>query len=149
MSQTGVKAFDSTIQTTNIWLNDISEQLGWGDRHAAYHALRAVLHALRDRLAVDQAAALAAQLPMLVRGSYYEGWHPQGKPLKERHKDEFLSHIAAESQSEPHCDPETIAKAVFQVLSKHISGGEIAKIKHVLPAELQSLWTDVTHTIWS
>jgi len=76
MSQTGVAAFDSTIQTTNVWLHDIMERLGWQDRHRAYHALRAVLHALRDRLPVDQAAALGAQLPMLVRGFYYEGWHP-------------------------------------------------------------------------
>jgi len=71
MTQTSLAAFDSTLQTTNIWLNDILGQLGWQDHHRAYHALRAVLHALRDRLTVDQAAALAAQLPMLVRGFYY------------------------------------------------------------------------------
>jgi uncharacterized protein (DUF2267 family) len=68
MTQTGLTPFDSTLQTTNVWLNDVQEQLGWGDDHRrAYHALRAVLHALRDRLPVDHAAALAAQLPMLVR----------------------------------------------------------------------------------
>ena len=82
MSQTGVKAFDSTIQTTNVWLNDILDRLGWQNHYRAYHALRAVLHALRDRLGVDQAAALGAQLPMMIRGFYYEGWHPAGTPAE-------------------------------------------------------------------
>jgi uncharacterized protein (DUF2267 family) len=140
MSQTGLAPFDSTFQTTNVWLNDILERLGWQDRARAYHALRAVLHALRDRLTVEQAAALAAQLPMLVRGFYYEGWHPHGKPVKERHKQEFLAHIAAAFQGDPDADPEQVTRAVFRVLAKHITAGEIASVKQSLPSELRSLW---------
>ena len=141
MSQTSLAPFDSTLQTTNIWLNDVLERLGWEDQHRAYHALRAVLHALRDRLPVDQAAALAAQLPMLVRGFYYEGWHPHGKPVKERHKEEFLAHIAEAFRYDPDVDPEWVARAVFQVLSKHVTGGEIEAVKRSLPMEIRSLWT--------
>ncbi|HXG09810.1 MAG TPA: DUF2267 domain-containing protein [Gemmataceae bacterium] len=140
MSQTGLKPFDSTIQTTNIWLNDILERLGWRESHRAYHALRAVLHALRDRLSVEQAAALAAQLPMLVRGFYYEGWHPHGKPVKERHKEEFLAHIADAFRDDPDVDPEQVTRAVFQVLAKHVTAGEIENVKQSLPTELRSLW---------
>jgi uncharacterized protein (DUF2267 family) len=140
MSQSSLAPFDSTIQTTNIWLRDIAERLGWQDSHRAYHALRAVLHALRDRLVVEQAAALAAQLPMLIRGFYYEGWHPHGKPVKERHKEEFLAHVAAAFRDDPEIDPEQVARAVFQVLSKHVSAGEIEGVKRSLPAEIRSLW---------
>jgi len=140
MTQTSLAPFYSTLQTTNIWLNDVLERLGWQDHHRAYHALRAVLHALRDRLPVDQAAALAAQLPMLVRGFYYEGWHPHGKPVKERHKEEFLAHIAAAFQDDPDVDPERVTLAVFQVLSKHVSSGEIESVKRSMPTELRSLW---------
>jgi uncharacterized protein (DUF2267 family) len=140
MSVTGLAPFDSTIQTTNVWLNDILERLAWADRPRAYHALRAVLHALRDRLPVDQAAALAAQLPMLVRGFYYEGWHPHGKPVKERHKEDFLAHVAAAFQDDPGVDPEEVTRAVFTVLSNHVSYGEVEAVKHSLPAELRSLW---------
>jgi uncharacterized protein (DUF2267 family) len=141
MTQTSLASFDCTLQTTNIWLNDILERLGWGeDRYRAYHALRAVLHALRDRLSVDQAAALAAQLPMLVRGFYYEGWHPHGKPLKERHKEEFLAHITPAFAGEPEVDPEQVVRAVFQVLAKHVTGGEIEAVKRSLPSALRPLW---------
>lgn len=96
MSSTGLRTFDSTLQTTNVWLDELMKELGWQERQRAYHALRAVLHTLRDRLPVDEAAHLAAQLPMLIRGIYYEGWHPADKPLKQRNKEQFLAHIAGE-----------------------------------------------------
>jgi len=141
MSQSTLTLFESTLQTTQLWLDDILERLGWApDRHRAYHALRAVLHALRDRLTVDQAAALAAQLPMLVRGFYYEGWHPHGKPVKERHKEEFLAHVAVAFRDDPEVDPERVTRAVLQVLSKHVTSGEIESVKRSLPTELRVLW---------
>lgn len=52
-----------------------------------------MLHCLRDRLSVDQAAHLSAQLPLLVRGIYYESYHPAGKPEKVRSRAEFLEHV--------------------------------------------------------
>jgi uncharacterized protein (DUF2267 family) len=140
MSQTSLALFESTLQTTNIWLNDIQEQLGWRDQHRAYHALRAVLHALRDRLTVDAAAALAAQLPMLIRGFYYEGWHPHGKPVKERRKEDFLAHIAEAFPDDPEIDPDRVVHGVSRVLWKHVTAGEIESVKRGLPAEIRALW---------
>ncbi len=140
MSQTSLVPFENTLQTTNIWLHDIGERLGWDDPQRAYHALRAVLHALRDRLTVDQAAALAAQLPMLVRGIYFEGWHPHGKPLKERHREEFLSHVAMAFRDDPYVDAEQVTRAVFAVLRHHVTGGEIDSVLRSMPLELRSLW---------
>ncbi len=140
MSHTGFASFDTSIQTTNIWLNDVLERLGWTDHHRAYHALRAVLHALRDRLSVDQAASFAAQLPMLIRGFYYDGWHPHGKPVRERKKEEFLAHVAAAFPKDADVDAEAVVRAVFGVVSKHVTPGEIELIKKSLPAELRSLW---------
>jgi uncharacterized protein (DUF2267 family) len=142
MSATGLEAFDSTLQKTNVWLNDIMRELGWeGERQRAYLALRSVLHALRDRLTVEEALDLGAQLPMLVRGFYYEGWKITGKPLKERHRADFLAHITHDFRNDDRMDPEAIARAVFTVIARHASAGEVEDVKQILPAELRELWT--------
>jgi uncharacterized protein (DUF2267 family) len=86
------------------------DELGWEDAHKAYQALRLVLHTLRDRLTVEEAVQFAAQLPMLVRGFYYEGWAPTGNPLKHRHKQEFLSNIFYHFMDKPDIDPEQVAR---------------------------------------
>jgi len=139
MSHSSITAFDSTVQITNTWIHELMEELGWDDRHRAYSALRVVLHALRDRLTINEVAALGAQLPMLVRGFYYEGWQPEGKPLKERKKQEFLSHIGSALRDEDGVDSEKVARAVFYVLAKHVTGGALEHVKSVLPRELWPL----------
>jgi uncharacterized protein (DUF2267 family) len=141
MSATGLAAFDSTIQTTHVWLNDICEEMGWGhDPHRAYRALRAVLHALRDRLPPAEAADLAAQLPLLIRGIYYEGWHPAGKPVKTRSLDEFLAPVAAAFRADPQSPPAEVARVVFRVLTRRVSFGEVRDVISNLPEDVQDLW---------
>jgi uncharacterized protein (DUF2267 family) len=95
---------------------------------------------LRDRLTVEEAAHLGAQLPMLVRGFYYEGWSPAGKPVKERHKEEFCAHVKEYFQKEEKIDAEKIVRGVFKMLSRRITEGEIEDIKHIMPPELRELW---------
>ena len=82
MSATALEVFDRTIHKTNIWLKDLMEILGCTDRQEAYTSLRATLHALRDRLTIEETAQVAAQLPMLIRGFYFEGWIRPGNRLR-------------------------------------------------------------------
>ncbi|MBX9791004.1 MAG: DUF2267 domain-containing protein [Pirellulales bacterium] len=140
MSQTTLRAFEHTIEITHLWLIDILDRLAWTDQNRAYRALRAVLHALRDRLTVNDAAHLAAQLPMLIRGVYYEGYHPHDKPLRERSKQEFLEHVGNEFV-DTEFDIERVTRAVLHVLAKHITSGEVDKIKQALPEGIRALWT--------
>jgi len=142
MTRVAIAAIESTMHTTNTWLKELGEELGWEDRARVYHALGAVLHALRDRLTVAETADLGAQLPLLIRGLYYEGWTPNGKPVKERHKEEFLAHIAAALRGHAEIYPEAVAWAVFKVLQQHVSPGEIHEVKHVLPRQIRSLWPE-------
>jgi uncharacterized protein (DUF2267 family) len=129
----------NVTEKTEVWLKDLMTELGWEDRHQTYIAFKAVLHALRDRLTVEETAQLGAQLPMLVRGFYYEGWDPTGKPVKERHVEAFLDHVGRALRNDE-LRPEKVARGVFRLLARHISRGEIEDIKHVLPAELRALW---------
>ena len=143
MNATNHAPFESTYQTTSRWLEQLMRELDWNDAHRATHALRAVLHALRDRLTVEEAVDLGAQLPMLVRGLYYEGWVPAGKPVKERRKEDFLTHIADQFRHDPEVFPEAVAWAVFKLLESRVSAGEIGDVLHVLPAEIRSLWPQI------
>ncbi len=103
-----------------------------------------MLHALRDHLSVEESAQLSAQLPMLVRGFYYEGWVPAHTPIKERDKESFLNHISIAFKTddlfEPNIRPEKVVQAVLKVMRKHVSQGEISDIKSMLPRKLRSLW---------
>jgi uncharacterized protein (DUF2267 family) len=137
MSQTGLEVFDTTVQKTNRWLNEATGVLD-RDRHTAYLAFRSTL---RDRMTVEEVAQFAAQLPMLVRGFYYEGWDPTGKPQKLRTREEFLARIAQELQGADHVlDPERLARAVFAVLDKRITRGEVDRVKASLPEKIRELW---------
>jgi uncharacterized protein (DUF2267 family) len=144
MSASGLEVFDRTLQATNIWLDDIMQELGWSDRHRAYHALRAVLHTLRDRLPVDDAAHFSAQLPMLVRGLFFEGWRPAAVPINERKRDEFLAHITDAFVFDVDADSKEILSAVLSVIGRHVSEGEIHKVQSVLPESIRSLWPHAT-----
>ena len=144
MSMTGLEAFDSTVQKTNVWLDEIMKEMGSDSRRQAYLALRAVLHTLRDRLLADEAVELGAQMPVLVRGLYYEGWKPSRTPVKIKHKDEFYDCIRDYFTNEPDLEPRRIADAVLNVLQKHVSEGEIKDVKQLLPRELQEIWPEKT-----
>jgi len=143
VSATGLPVFDRTLHETNLWLKELMALLGTDDRAKAFGILRATLHALRDRVGTENAVHLAAQLPILLRGVYYEGWHVTSTPTRERHADAFLDHIRREAPMESDADTELAARAVFEVMWKRLDQGEIAKLIRMLPAELRELWTGV------
>jgi uncharacterized protein (DUF2267 family) len=143
MSTTGLDTFDATVQESNLWLKAMMAALGRDDRHVAYVALRAALHALRDRIGPENAAHLGAQFPMLLRGVYYEGWHMAGTPTRERHQQDFLTHVRECMPRNLNVDPEAAARATFEVMWQRLDPGEVAKIIRILPGEIRDLWPRV------
>src|SRR6516164_11149201 len=82
------------VQLTQQWLKELRDNCDLDDEGAALSALRAVLHQLRDRLTPEEAVDLAAQLPLIVRGIYFEAWRPARTPQKLHTKKEFIDGVA-------------------------------------------------------
>lgn len=148
---TGIRNLDNAIQTTNIWLRDLDRIMGWDDRAKSYAALRTVLHALRDELMLEEAVDLAAQLPMILRGMYYEGWMPSKTPRRERNLEAFLQRVAKNYMQSPdfgdEIDASWLCRCVFTLLSQYVSSGEIDDVKSMLTGDLQGLWPEESEEI--
>jgi uncharacterized protein (DUF2267 family) len=141
LSLSAYELFDETIQKTQVWLNELRDELEWDHPAGVLAALRAALHTLRDHLSPGEAAQLGAQLPLLVRGLYYEGWRPAGEPWKERQREAYLARLKHEMHGYAEKkEPEAVARAVFLVLSRHVSEGQIEEVRQLLPAEIRDLW---------
>jgi len=82
------------VQTVQVWLKELKDKGELADEAAAYSVLRSVLHQLRDRLTLEEAVDLGAQMPLIVRGLYFEGWRPHKVPRKIRSKEMFLDELS-------------------------------------------------------
>ncbi len=142
MKFTGFEVLDATIQRSNAWLNELMQELNWTDRRQTYVAFRCVLHALRDHLSPKDAVYVGEQLPMLIRGFYFEHWDVSGKPPVLRSRNDFFAYVSARLSRDGQrgSDSETVTRAVFRLLDRKATDGEIDGIQHVLPPALIDLW---------
>lgn len=141
MSVTSLEVFDKTLHTTNLWLNQINAKIG-PDHQVAWKVLSTVLHKLRDRLPIDLAAHLGAQLPLLIRGVYYDQFEPAKLPVESNTAEEFIHDVQQWLSDTRTVDAKEAIDAVFGVLSQHVSAGQIEKIRHALPAGIRQLWPE-------
>ena len=139
MSANGLEVFDRTLQITHIWLDEIIEDLHT-DRQTAWRVLGAVIRALRDRLPAGLSAHVSAELPLLVRGAYFDQWRPGEETLKLRTLAEFLERVSANLAQGKPIGSLDATRAVFAVLGRHLDKGQLEKVNHALPAELREFW---------
>jgi uncharacterized protein (DUF2267 family) len=140
MSSTYVATFTQAAQQAQQWVNELAEDLQWSDRRRAYLLLRSVLHAVRDWLPQQEMADLSAQLPTLIRGIYFEGWKPLASPVADRNKDAFIRRIQRAFTDELLNDPDAAVSAVFRLLQRHVSGGEVEDVRSSMRKALRGLW---------
>lgn len=140
---TGHPSFDHTIQEGNIWLKAVADHLHFDDRRHAYSALRATLHALRDRLTPEAAVHLSAQFPMIIRGLFFEGWRLAGKPVDDHSVQEFCDHVARELPPGFPLDAKTATQGVFRAMFEQLDPGASAKVIDQVPGALRILWPQV------
>jgi uncharacterized protein (DUF2267 family) len=139
MSATGLDVFDKTLQISNIWLNEIMAQVG-PDRRVAWKVLSTVLHKLRDRLPIAVVAHLGAELPLLIRGVFYDQFEPARQPAKCRNLSDFADEVAAWLADTRPVESLDAIRAVFATLSRHITEGQIRKVQGVLPKDICDFW---------
>lgn len=136
---TQLAIIDRTVNETNRWLHELVQELGCTEQHA-YHVLRAGLHTLRDRLTPEEAVHLSAQLPLLVRGIYFEDWRPADTPEKTRDRDAFLARLESRLNDDEPQEPEAAARAVFAILKRNCEPGELGHVAGQLPGEIEALY---------
>jgi len=141
MSTNALPVLDRTLHETHAWLGAVADALGDPRPEMAYHALRGVLFALRDRLPPDEVFDLSAQMPLLIRGVFFEGYRPAGKP-DTFGRDAFLERVRHELQAIGGGNPERTTQAVLSVLQAHVATGEIEDVRNELPKDLRALWPD-------
>jgi len=140
MASTGLDVFDHTLQNTNKLLSAIEQELGWGGRrNQSYLALRTVLHALRDRLPVDESVNLSAQLTLLAKGIYFDGWNPDIVPVK-MNRDEFVAYIASRFPYDVEGGIENLIRIVLSHVFQTIDPNEGAKIIDNLPNDIREIF---------
>ncbi len=88
MSAQGLEIIESSTQKTQEGIASIA-QVAHLEKRDAYKSLRAVRQKMRDRLPLNDAVHFAAQLPMFLRGLFYEGWKPSKVPIKMSREESY------------------------------------------------------------
>lgn len=142
MATAQLSAIDSSTEKTNRVLKEIEQAFGWPPerRHQSYAALSTVLHCLRDRLPIGEAAQLGAQLPLLIRGVYYDGWNPGRVPMK-MDRAEFLGRIRQSFRFEVDGGPEQLVRVVTRALRQYVTDGEWDDVTSTMPGDLRAILT--------
>ena len=138
-TDSGSALLESSIEQADVWIGELAHELGGADDSHAWDVLRAVLHAIRDGLSVEQAAAFGEALPMLIRGLYYEDWKPARTPLELRDLDAFLARVALNAQLESEAVASAAVAGVVRVLLRHTSASLEEGTLSILPESLAFL----------
>ena len=141
MSANGLAVFDRTLEKTHQFINDVAREIALEDKHIVFTGINAVLHSLRDRIPLEEAAQLGAQFPVLLAGFYYQGWKPAATPTKERSVSAFVEKVKGNVPLEDYpVKIETLIEGVFAVLSRWVTEGEIVDVANMLPKDVQEFW---------
>ena len=132
--------FEKFCNEAQSWVREIAENMRTPERTDwALNVLRAVLHTLRDRTMVQEVFHLSAQLPVLVRGIYFEGYDPRDKPLK-MNADEFMNTVGKRMGPGTEVPPGEAIRAVMSVLYDKVSRGELDDIRGSMPKDIKRMW---------
>lgn len=140
MSAQGLEVIDHTVQLTHGWINDLRGRLGWESSRDVLRLLRVTLLQVLDHLNHDELAQLSAQMPILIRGMFFEGWSPSKTPVRERTTESFLAPIEEKVGHVQGWRGLEDVTAVFETLNSKVSQGEIEDVRAGLPQSIRDIW---------
>ncbi|MEB8386553.1 DUF2267 domain-containing protein [Rhodobacteraceae bacterium KMM 6894] len=142
MSARGLEVIDATVQKTYEWINELKGRLDWSSDRDALRLLRVTLQQIRDRVQANESAQISAQLPILIRGLFFEGWQPHLVPLKDRSAIDLITAIEHHVGDVMEYRGQQDIVTVFKLLNARISVGEINDIRANLPEDIRALWPE-------
>ncbi len=138
--------FTKYAQKGNEFLADLSSELGTdNDIERSGRILRSVFHVLRDVISKEESLQLISQLPMALKSVYVDGWTFKKPQDPIRNEDDFFEAVIKKDSPVGYCnfnskkEAQDAIDAVFKVLKKHVSKGEIDDMRDTLPKELKSI----------
>lgn len=137
-----IHVFERTTHEAHEWVNELAGRTGWTNEREVLRLLRTVLAKIRDHLPVNEMAQFSAQLPILLRGLFFEGWQAKLTPIHERHAADFVADVEDAIGNVIDYQGVTDIKAVFNVVNARISRGEVNDVRSCLPQELRDLWPE-------
>lgn len=129
---------DTAVQKANLWLKDVQRFGRLRGKAQAYSALRSVLHAIRDCLPAGAATRFSAQMPLLVKGVFFDGWHLSAKPRR-LDRDAFVARLREALRGQEGLDPFLALESVVRALDLHLGRHELEKVQYILPRDVRAL----------
>jgi uncharacterized protein (DUF2267 family) len=139
---TMMQYLDNSVPKANEWVMDFMAELQINETGLARQLLSSTLHAMRDRLSFPDAEKLGAQLPLVMREHFHQGWSPGKDLLRSGSREEFFHRMRRYSRGPIPVEEERAVRAFYRVLSQRISEQDIEDIADILPEELQDLWEE-------
>ena len=135
-------SLNQAINSYETWLNELEQKPAIQSPENAWSAMRSVLQTLRDRMPAEEAVHLGAQLPLIARGVFFEGWKLSRDPDK-MNQQEFYDRVRKRlAGTSLENDPALMTVYAFEVINRHIDPGQINHVKATLPHDLVVLWPE-------
>ena len=140
-------SFDRFANDAKAYINKYASDIGHSDEpERAYILWRAVMHTIRDRIHVGESFDLMSQLPMILAGTYIQGWkYHESPPLEFETIDEMKAEVKKrqERYGEMQFDwdePTTeLISMTLASLDPYFSEGQMEHLRGQLPDEVGEL----------
>ena len=138
-----------TIQG-NLFLSQLADELNMPkNKTRTLHILKAVLHGIRNRISPEESAQFMAQLPMLLKAVYVDGWQIGKHQKRINTLEEFVDEVYDLGGAYKglafgdRIEAERGIQSVLKILKNYISEGEFNDILASMPTKLRSDLLDI------